>query len=149
MEATEAQQEKIVRNIALGLDNDLVGIENTLKKIAERTEFRNMIISDQQETMTQIAELSPDIRSLFVMDAEGWFVSGTTSNLSVFRTKSYKDEAEYLNVKPVTLRRRANNGDIPREVHMRDSTNTPKDYRTESVGNRAQPERLQGVCCGD
>ncbi len=96
VEMAEAHQEETVHNIAWQLDNDLMGMKNTLVEIAGRAEFRNMDIANQQQTMTQIAEFSPDINSLYVMDAEGWFVAGTAEDLSPYQKKSYTDKPYYI-----------------------------------------------------
>jgi len=85
VDMAEVRQKEIAQSIARELDTDLAGMENILRKMAERAEFRNMDIGDQQQTVTQVAEISPDIGNLFVMDAEGWFVSGTTTDLSVYQ----------------------------------------------------------------
>lgn len=96
MEMAEAHHKETAHNIAWQLDNDLMGMKNTLLEIAGRAEFRNMDIANQQQTVTQIAKFSPDISSLFVMDAEGWFVAGTAEDLSLFQKKSYTDKPYYI-----------------------------------------------------
>lgn len=96
VEMIQTHQEQIAYNIAWGLDSALAGIENSVRRLAERSEFRNMDIGKQQQTIPQIAELLPDVSSLYVMDAEGWFVAGTTADLSVFRKKSYTDKPYYI-----------------------------------------------------
>lgn len=96
VEMAEAQQEETTHNITWQLDNDLMGMKNTLVEIAGRAEFRNMDIANQQQTVTQIAEFSPDISSLYVMDAEGWFVAGTAEDLSLYQKKSYTDKPYYI-----------------------------------------------------
>ena len=91
VEMTHVHQKEIARNIARELDIDLLRIKNRLTRIAERAEFRNMDIANQQETMIQHEEISLFLTSLSVMNAEGWFVSGSVDDLSPYTTKSYAD----------------------------------------------------------
>jgi PAS domain S-box-containing protein len=92
VELTKARQEEIARSIARELDIDLLRVKNRLTRMAERAEFRYMDVADQERTMVQQVEISLLVSSLFVMDAGGWFVSGTVDDLSVFTSKSYADE---------------------------------------------------------
>jgi hypothetical protein len=94
---TKAHQEEVARSIARELDIDLLRAKNRLTRMAERAEFRYMDVADQQETMVQQVEISLLVSSLFVMDAGGWFVSGTVDDLSAFTSKSYAD-APYFTV---------------------------------------------------
>ncbi len=59
-------------------------------------EFRNMDVVNQTQTMVGIVEISTLLSSLSVMDAEGWFVSGTADNFPVYRTKSYADKPYFI-----------------------------------------------------
>ncbi len=89
-------QEEITDIIAGDLDRDLLEMENILRRITERVEFRTMNIAKQQETVPQLAEFSTDISSLYVLDSEGWFVAGTTEDLSIYQTKSYNYKPYYI-----------------------------------------------------
>ncbi len=91
VEMTQAHQEEIARSIARELNIDVARIENGLVRMAERVEFRDMDIAAQQSTMVQHEEISLLLSSLLVMDAEGWFVSGTVDDLPAYTTKSYAD----------------------------------------------------------
>ena len=88
---SKAHQEEITRNIAWKLDIDLRKAENKLTRIAQLEQFRNMDIVNQHRAMTQTVETSERFSSLFVMDAKGWFVSGTVENFPVYTTKSFAD----------------------------------------------------------
>jgi signal transduction histidine kinase len=96
VEMLKARQEEITKNIAWELDRDLMEMENILRRIAERIEFRTMDIAKQQETVPQLAEFSTDIFSLYVLDSEGWFVAGTAEDLSIYQTKSYTDKPYFI-----------------------------------------------------
>ena len=91
VEMAETHQEEITRSIARELDIDLLRIKNRLIRIAERPEFRNMDIAEQHSTMAQHVEISLLLSTLFVMDAQGWFVSGTGDNFSDYTNSSYAD----------------------------------------------------------
>ena len=92
VEMTKIHQEEVARNIARELEIDLVRIVDRLERIAERTEFRDMDIDSQNITMVQHEEISKLLHSISVLDAEGWFVSSTIDDLSMFTTKSYADQ---------------------------------------------------------
>jgi hypothetical protein len=94
-EAAQEQihQEEIARDIACELDTDLTQTRDRLIGLTQREEFRNMNNITQQETMSMIAEGSLHFESLFVMDAEGWFISaGGADDFSVCTNKSYADK---------------------------------------------------------
>lgn len=55
-----------------------------------------MDVVNQTQTMVKIVEISTPLSSLFVMDAEGWFVSGTVDNFPVYTTKSYADKPYFI-----------------------------------------------------
>lgn len=93
LEITKVQQQETVRNIARELDTDLTQSRDRLIGLTQRAEFRNMDTITQQETMSTIAEGSLSFESLFVMDAEGWFISaGGVDDFFVYTTKSYADK---------------------------------------------------------
>ncbi len=91
VERTQAHQEEIAHNIALLLATKLGQGEKELTQMAERAEFRNMDLVNQTQTMVWYRELIPQFSSLFALDAEGWFVSGTAKDLTVYQTQSYAD----------------------------------------------------------
>ncbi len=91
VEMTQRDQREIARSIALELEIDLLRVKDMLTRIAKRAEFRNMDITAQQKTMAQHAEVSLLFTSLFVMDAEGWFVSSSVDDLSPYRERSFAD----------------------------------------------------------
>ena len=91
VERTQGHQEEIAHNIALLLDTKLRQGEKDLTQMAERAEFRNMDLVNQTQTMIWYRELIPQLSSLFALDAEGWFVSGTAKDLTVYQTQSYAD----------------------------------------------------------
>jgi signal transduction histidine kinase len=86
---TKTQQEDVAHSIARELDIGLNRLVNSLKLIAERAEFRNMDIDNQTEVLFLYRNTSSEIQSLFVMNETGWFVSGTSENMSIYYTKSY------------------------------------------------------------
>ena len=92
VEMTMIHQEEIARNIARELNIDLLRIKNRLTRITERAEFRNMDVVNQTQVMVQHEEISFLLASLFVMDAQGWFVSSSVEDLSPYTTKSYADQ---------------------------------------------------------
>ena len=83
------QQKDVAHNIARELDIGLIRLTNILEEIAERAEFRNMDIDNQSEVLFLYRNVSLEIQSLYVMNETGWFVSGTSENMSVYTTKSY------------------------------------------------------------
>ena len=92
VEMAQAQQQEVARNIARELDFDLKRSEETLTKMAQLAAFRNMDLVNQKQIMATIIETSRRFSSLFVMDTEGWFVSGSVEDLSRYQTRSYADE---------------------------------------------------------
>jgi len=94
VEMAQTHQKEIARNIAKELDLDLARVEDRMTRIAERAEFQDMDIAAQQSSMEQHVEISLALSWLYVLDAEGWFVSGTTfeKDLSIYQTKSYSDK---------------------------------------------------------
>ena len=91
VEMIKMHQEQVVRNIARELDTELTQTYGRLVKIAERAEFRRMDIPAQQETINTIAKGSYRFQSLFVMNADGWFISGSVDDLSPHTSRSYAD----------------------------------------------------------
>jgi PAS domain S-box-containing protein len=85
----EVHQTEIARNIARELDIDLIRLADSLNSIAEHASLRNMDIDNQTETLFQYVNLLSDISNLFVMNKTGWFVSGTSENMSNYYTMSY------------------------------------------------------------
>jgi len=92
----EVHQREVARNIGWELDRYLRRFANELTIIAKGEEFRNMDVVNQTQTMVKIVEISTPLSSLFVMDAEGWFVSGTVDNFPVYTTKSYADKPYFI-----------------------------------------------------
>ena len=92
VETTQTYQGEIARYIGRELDLGLQRIENELVRIAQQSEFRNMEIAKQNQVMSRIIGILPDMSSLFAMNAEGWFVSGNVDDLSAYTTKSYTDQ---------------------------------------------------------
>ncbi len=93
IETKEAHQEEIVRSIARELDVDLTSFESEITRLVQLPEFRNMDIASQRSTMAAQVALEGLGTSIAVMDAEGWFVSGTMEPFSVYTTRSYADSA--------------------------------------------------------
>ncbi len=91
MKTIEVHQEEINYNIARGLNTELTKIKNELIKMAKFPEFSNMDISSQQQVIVQHIRISSLLTCLFVIDAKGWFVSGSVDDLSLYRTRSYTD----------------------------------------------------------
>ncbi|MBA7467968.1 Sensor histidine kinase RcsC [subsurface metagenome] len=92
----ETHQREVARNIGWELDRHLTRFANELTIIAKGEEFRNMDVVNQTQTMVEVVEISTSLSSLFVMDAEGWFVSGTVDNFPVYTTKSYADKPYFI-----------------------------------------------------
>jgi len=92
----KVHQREVARNIGWELDRYLRRFANELTIIAKGEEFRNMDVVNQTQTMVKIVEISTPLSSLFVMDAEGWFVSGTVDNFPVYTTKSYADKPYFI-----------------------------------------------------
>lgn len=92
VERTQLHQEEIARNIARELDIDLMRIRDRLEKLARLPEFGKMNTVSLRETLVQHEQVRELITSLFVMDARGWFTSGTVEDLSAYTTKAYADQ---------------------------------------------------------
>ena len=92
VETTRDQQQQVSRNIAREMDLELFRVKRRLTLIAMQPEFREMNVTAQQETVTGYVETSALLSSLFVLDAQGWFVAGTAEDLSVYTSKSYADQ---------------------------------------------------------
>ncbi len=92
VEMAQSQQEGIAHHIARELDTDLSRRREELKAIAGFAEFRNMDLVNQTQIMKTIANVLTRYSSFFVMDTEGWFVSGSVENLSPYQEKSYAYE---------------------------------------------------------
>ncbi len=92
VEHEQVQQEEIARNIAREMDTDLQQLSGRLIELSKCTEFRSMNLAAQQEIINTVAEGSMRFISLFVMDADGWFILGSSENdLSMYTTRSYAD----------------------------------------------------------
>jgi diguanylate cyclase (GGDEF)-like protein/PAS domain S-box-containing protein len=93
VKATKTHQEEIARSIVWELDHDLESSKTRLTMIAKQPELRTMDIANQHDYLVKNVETSTLGASLFVMDAEGWFVSSSVSkdNFSAYTTKSYAD----------------------------------------------------------
>ena len=96
LEMTKVQQREVARNVGWELERDLNRIANELTTIAKGAEFRNMDVVNQPQVMGEIVEISTSLSSLLVMDAEGWFVSGTVDNFPAYTTKSYADKPYFI-----------------------------------------------------
>jgi len=96
LEMTKVQQREVARNVGRELERDLKRIANELTTIAKGAEFRNMDVVNQPQVMGEIVEISTSLSSLLVMDAEGWFVSGTVDNFPAYTTKSYADKPYFI-----------------------------------------------------
>ena len=77
------------QDMAKELDNGLIDLMTVLTVIAERPEFQNMDIDAQTEIESQYVNLVPNLNTIFVMNATGWFVSSTVDDLSIYTKKSY------------------------------------------------------------
>lgn len=95
VQIAKTRQEEVARSISRELDVNLNRIKTKLMNIAKRDEFRNMDIAAQQATMTQHAEISHLLRSLSVMNAEGWYVSSSMVEFPALTTRSYADQAYF------------------------------------------------------
>ncbi len=94
VETTRAYQEEIARNIAWEMDNNLKRFKARLMEVAGLPAFRSMDVINQRQIMVANVEATPLINSLFVMDAAGWFVSGSVSadDLAAYTTENYADQ---------------------------------------------------------
>lgn len=91
VEMTKVHQEEIARSIAREVDVDLLRIKDRLERLARRPEIRNMDSASQQRVMFQEVEVRALVTSLFVMDAAGFFCTGTAEDFGYF-TESYADQ---------------------------------------------------------
>ncbi len=96
MQTTISRQEEVAHDIARELDIDLNRLANTLKVIAERAEFRNMEIENQTDVLLLCMNITSEIQNLFVMNETGWFVSGTSENMTIYYTKSYDYQPYFI-----------------------------------------------------
>lgn len=93
MEREKAYQQEIARNIAWELDDEIQRIEDRLINLAKLPELRNMNIAEQIDILEQHVAVREYLSSIFVMDADGWFVSADDmEGFSVFTTRSYAEE---------------------------------------------------------
>ena len=92
----EARQEEVARGIARELEIDLERIKNRLKRMARRSEFVDMDVAGQKRTMGQHVEISRLVSSLWVMDAEGRYVSGTGADFAKYTSRSFADKPYFV-----------------------------------------------------
>lgn len=93
VEHEKAYQQEIARNIARELDDEIKRIEDRLINLAKLPELRNMNIAEQIDILEQHVAVREYLSSIFVMDADGWFVSADEmEGFSVFTTRSYANE---------------------------------------------------------
>ena len=90
--AAKVYLEEIARNVAHGLQTDLSQTLGRLTELSMKLEFLNWDLEAIGATISTLAHGSYRFESLFLVDAEGWFVAGTTDDLSVYATKGYADQ---------------------------------------------------------
>jgi len=93
LHTSEAYQEELTRSIARELEADLTQTLGRLTELSIRPEFNNWDLEAVQATISTLARGSYRFESLSLVDAEGWFVAGTSDDLSGYTTKSYADQS--------------------------------------------------------
>jgi len=78
---TQVHQEDITSSIARELDTDLNQSRDRLIELSTRPEFRSMDLAGIHDIIEVLAQGSYRFQSLFVMNADGWFVEGSTDDL--------------------------------------------------------------------
>ena len=66
--------------------------KDRLIMLSTRPEFRSMDLASIHHVIEVLAQGSYWFESLFVMNADGWFVEGSMDDLSVDTTKSYAEQ---------------------------------------------------------
>jgi len=101
VESEETYQEGIAFNIARELATDLNQTRDRLIALSKQPEFRSMDLASIPPIIEVLDQGSYRFESLFVMNADGWFVEmnadgwfveGSADDLSVHTTKSYADQ---------------------------------------------------------
>jgi len=92
LRTAEAYQEELAQSIARELETDLNQIMGRLTELSAKPEFLNWDLETVGRTISILAQGSYRFESLYLIDADGWFVSGTSDDMSVYTTKSYADE---------------------------------------------------------
>jgi signal transduction histidine kinase len=87
--SAEYNQEEVARNIAREIDLDLSRLTNLLYKISQEKIIMEMETENQTDLLKQYVNISEELESAFVMNATGWFVSGTVEDMSVYQTMSW------------------------------------------------------------
>jgi len=93
LHTAQAYQEELAQSIARGLETDLNQTMERLTELAMRPEFSNWDLEAVGRTISTLAQGSYRFESLYLIDADGWFVSGTSDDMSVYTTKSYVDQS--------------------------------------------------------
>lgn len=91
----EAQQDWFTHDISRELNKSLSDLVETLKVISEHETICNMDIDNQTEVLLQYSDYL-DINALYVLNATGWFVSGTGFTPSIYQTKSYSYKQYFI-----------------------------------------------------
>ena len=93
LRTAEAHQEQLTQNIAREIETDLNQTMDRLTELAMRPEFSNWDLETIGRTISTLALGSYRFESLYLIDADGWFVAGTSDDMSVYTTKSYADQS--------------------------------------------------------
>ena len=92
IQTTEIHQEEIASNLARELATDLNQTRDRVIELSTRPEFHSMDLAGIRDIMKVLAQGSYRFESLFVINADGWFIEGSTDDLSMYTTKSYADQ---------------------------------------------------------
>ena len=85
-----SHQEDAARNIAVFLNSKIErGVED-LRVMSGSSEFFDMDPANQSVALMRYNELVP-LTSIFAMDSEGWFVSGSIADISPYQTRAYPE----------------------------------------------------------
>ena len=90
--AAKVYLEEIARSVAHGLQTDLSQTLGRLTELSMKPEFLDWDLEAIEGTISTLAHGSYRFESLSLIDAEGWFVAGTSDDLSVYTPKSYADQ---------------------------------------------------------
>jgi len=89
---TQIHQEDIAFSVARELATDLNQTKDRLIALSKRPEFRSMDLASIHDIIEALAQGSYHFESLFVMNADGWFVEASADDLSAYTSKSYADQ---------------------------------------------------------
>ncbi len=92
LEMARTHHQQVSRNIARELDLDIQRFLSRVKLTAQQPQIANMDLPNQHLFLVDGIDTAPMCNSMFVMDAEGWFISGTIEDLSVYTARSYASE---------------------------------------------------------